>query len=96
MSCASGGVEGPEEDPGVRMRSMRIGTTSNTLRSAQVRRISWVRGVGRLAVVGVASLKPSSVGRLPPPPTRRPHQASKGLSKTQLLVVLEEARRRAA
>jgi len=36
----------------------------NTLRSAQVRRISWVRGVGRLAVVGVASLKPSSVGRL--------------------------------
>ena len=35
----------------------------DTLRSAQVRRISWVRGVGRLAVAGVASKEPSSVGR---------------------------------
>lgn len=67
MRCVSGDVQGPgKKTPGDRKRSMRIGTTSNTLRSAQVRRISWVRGVGRLAVVGVASLKPSSVGRLRP------------------------------
>ena len=35
----------------------------DTLRSAQVRRISWVRGVGRLAVAGVASKEPSPVRR---------------------------------
>jgi hypothetical protein len=41
----------------------RSATCTETLRVAQVRRISWVRRVGRLAAVGVASSKtPSPTG----------------------------------
>jgi hypothetical protein len=57
-------------DSGAFKRSMRNGENLDTLRSAQVRRISWVRGVGRLITVGVASLKPLSVGRLHSPKRR--------------------------
>ncbi len=42
----------------------RVWRTSNTLRSAQVRRISWVRGVGWSAVAGVASFNALSTGHL--------------------------------
>jgi len=55
--ASGGGKEVPKSGTPVVVRVRMRSGELNTLRSAQVRRISWVRRVGRLFAAGVASSK---------------------------------------